>query len=114
MSQTRCGVVAIVGRPNVGNSTLLNALVGEKVSITSRKPQTTRHRVQGVLTRGTAPALRQFIFVDTPGLKRRHGALLIRRMNDTISQALHEVDATVLVIEARGWTAEDAAVLALL
>jgi GTP-binding protein Era len=106
--------VAIVGRPNVGKSTLLNALVGEKVSITSRKPQTTRHRVQGVLTRGTAPALRQFIFVDTPGLQRRHGSLLNRRMNDTITQALHEVDATVLVIEARGWTAEDAAVLALL
>jgi GTP-binding protein Era len=108
------GYVAIVGRPNVGKSTLLNALVGERVSITSRKPQTTRHRILGVLTRGAPPAVRQFVFVDTPGLQRRHGSLLNRRMNETVAQALHEVDATILVIEARGWTAEDAAVLALL
>jgi GTP-binding protein Era len=111
--QPRTGYVAIVGRPNVGKSTLLNALVGEKVSITSRKPQTTRERVLGVMTRGEAPQQSQFIFVDTPGLQRRHGSLLNRRMNEAVRQALASVDAAVLVIEARGWTAEDDAVLAL-
>jgi GTP-binding protein Era len=113
-AQPRTGYVAIVGRPNVGKSTLLNALVGEKVSITSRKPQTTRERVLGVLTRGAPPAQSQFIFVDTPGLQRRHGSLLNRRMNEAVRQALTSVDAAVLVIEGRGWTAEDEAVLALL
>ncbi len=112
--QPRTGYVAIVGRPNVGKSTLLNALVGEKVSITSRKPQTTRERVLGVVTRGEAPQQSQFIFVDTPGLQRRHGSLLNRRMNEAVRQALASVDAAVLVIEARGWTAEDDTVLALL
>jgi GTP-binding protein Era len=110
----RTGFVAIVGRPNVGKSTLLNALVGEKVSITSRKAQTTRHAVRGVLTRGTAPHQTQFIFVDTPGLQRRHRSELNRRMNESIRTALAEVDAVVLVIEARGWTGEDDAVLAAL
>jgi GTP-binding protein Era len=113
-AQPRTGYVAIVGRPNVGKSTLLNALVGEKVSITSRKPQTTRERVLGVLTRGAPPTQSQFIFVDTPGLQRRHGSLLNRRMNEAVRQALTSVDAAVLVIEGRGWTAEDEAVLALL
>jgi GTP-binding protein Era len=108
------GHVAIVGRPNVGKSTLLNALVGEKVSITSRKPQTTRQRVLGVLTRGTAPATEQFIFVDTPGLQRHHASLLTRRMNDEVRAALAEVDAIVIVIEARGWTAQDREVVKLL
>lgn len=109
------GFVAIVGRPNVGKSTLLNALVGEHVSITSRKPQTTRHRVLGVLTRAAdAQPARQFIFVDTPGFQRRHKSLLTRRMNETVRAALAEVDAIVLVIDARGWTHEDEAVLELL
>lgn len=113
--RTRTGFVAIVGRPNVGKSTLLNALVGEHVSITSRKPQTTRHRVLGVLTRAAdAQPARQFIFVDTPGFQRRHKSLLTRRMNETVRAALAEVDAIVLVIDARGWTHEDEAVLELL
>lgn len=113
-SLSHTGFVAIVGRPNVGKSTLLNALVGEKVSITSRKPQTTRQAVRGVLTRGTAPVQTQFIFVDTPGLQSRHRTELNRRMNHSIRSALSEVDAIVLVIESRGWTRDDEEVLAAL
>jgi len=111
---SRTGFVAIIGRPNVGKSTLLNALVGEHVSITSRKPQTTRVRVLGVLTRGAPPATTQFIFIDTPGFQRRHRTMLTRRMNETVSAALAEADVIVLVIEARGFTAEDQALLDLL
>jgi GTP-binding protein Era len=107
----RTGFVAIVGRPNVGKSTLLNALVGEHVSITSRKPQTTRVRVLGVLTRGAAPATTQFIFVDTPGFQRRHRTLLTRRMNESVSAALRDADVVVMVIDARGLTAEDQVLL---
>lgn len=115
IARTRTGFVAIVGRPNVGKSTLLNALVGGHVSITSRKPQTTRHRVLGVLTRAAdAQPARQFIFVDTPGFQRTHKSLLTRRMNETVRAALAEVDAIVLVIDARGWTREDETVLELL
>jgi GTP-binding protein Era len=110
----RTGFVAIVGRPNVGKSTLLNALVGERVSITSRKPQTTRVRVLGVLTRGTAPATAQFIFIDTPGLQRRSRSALTRRMNESIRAALAQADVIVLVIDAKGFGAEDQAVVDLL
>jgi GTP-binding protein Era len=110
----RTGFVAIIGRPNVGKSTLLNALVGEHVSITSRKPQTTRLRVLGVLTRGVAPATTQFIFIDTPGFQRRHRSLLTRRMNESVGAALSEADVVVLVIDAGGFTAEDQALLSLL
>ena len=110
----RTGHVAIVGRPNVGKSTLLNALVGEHVSITSRKPQTTRQRVLGVLTRGELPATEQFIFVDTPGFQRRHRSLLTKKMNESVTAALADVDAVVLVIESKGWTAQDDEVLRLL
>jgi GTP-binding protein Era len=106
----RTGLVAIIGRPNVGKSTLLNALVGEHVSITSRKPQTTRQRVIGVLTR----AATQFIFVDTPGFQQRHKSLLTKRMNEEVSAALSDVDAIVLVIEAKGWTAADERLLKLI
>jgi len=104
------GMVAVVGRPNVGKSTLINALVGERVSITSRKPQTTRDRVLGVRTDDDA----QYIFVDTPGFQRRHKSALNARMNEAVTAALADVDAVVLVIDAAGWTAEDTAVLQLL
>lgn len=112
MSETpfRTGFVAVVGRPNVGKSTLINALIGEKVSITSKKPQTTRHRVLGVRTDQSA----QYVFVDTPGFQRQHKSLLTKRMNDTVRSTLAEVDAIVFVIEASGWRKEDEAVLQLL
>lgn len=113
-SAAHTGYVAIVGRPNVGKSTLLNAVVGEHLSITSSRPQTTRHRVLGVLTQGEPPATTQFIFVDTPGFQRKHRTLLTRRMNDSVVAAMGEVDAIVLVIDSRGWTREDEQVLALL
>ncbi len=104
------GMVAIVGRPNVGKSTLVNALVGERVSITSRKPQTTRDRVLGVRTDDDA----QYIFVDTPGFQRRHRNALNRRMNSTVTSALVDVDAVVLVIEANRWAEGDEQMLTLL
>jgi GTP-binding protein Era len=110
----RTGFVAIIGRPNVGKSTLLNALVGEHVSITSRKPQTTRVRVLGVRTRGSPPATTQFIFVDTPGFQRQHRSLLNKRMNDSVRAALAEADVIVLVVEARGLAAGDEALIELL
>lgn len=92
----RCGTLAIVGQPNVGKSTLLNRLVGQKISITSRKPQTTRHRVTGILT--TAGA--QYVFVDTPGFQTRHGGALNRTLNRNVTQALAEVDVILCVVEA--------------
>ena len=106
----RVGMVAVVGRPNVGKSTLVNALVGEHVSITSAKPQTTRHRVLGVRTDDAA----QFIFVDTPGFQQRHRSRLNRRMNEAVTAALTDVDVIVLVIEAGGWREEDEVVVSLL
>jgi len=106
----RVGMVAVIGRPNVGKSTLVNALVGERVSITSRKPQTTRDRVLGVRTDADA----QYVFVDTPGFQRRHRTALNKRMNEQVKGALADVDVIVLVIEATGWRAEDEAVLQLL
>ena len=106
----RTGTIAIVGRPNVGKSTLLNALVGAHVSITSSKPQTTRNRVLGVATRADA----QYVFVDTPGLQHRHMGLMNRRMNASVSAALAGVDAVVMVADAQGWREEDEAVLRIL
>jgi GTP-binding protein Era len=106
----RCGLVAIVGRPNVGKSTLLNALVGQKISITSRKAQTTRHRIVGVHTEGDA----QFVFVDTPGFQTRHGSALHRTLNRTVLAALADVDVVLFVVEAGRFGLADAKVLALL
>jgi GTP-binding protein Era len=106
----RTGYVAIVGRPNVGKSTLLNRLVGQKLSITSRKPQTTRQRITGILTRDDA----QLLFVDTPGFQSRHGSALNRHMNRVVMQALADVDVILFVIEALRFSAEDRALLGLL
>jgi GTP-binding protein Era len=106
----RAGYVAIVGRPNVGKSTLLNRLVGQKISITSRRPQTTRQRIIGIVTRPGA----QYVFVDTPGFQNRHGSSMNRLMNRSVSRSIADVDVVVWVVEARQLVAEDKAVLALL
>ena len=108
--EQRCGLIAIVGKPNVGKSTLLNALVGQKVSITSRKAQTTRHRITGVRTLGGT----QFVFVDTPGFQTRHGNALNRSLNKTVTGAVADVDLVVFVVEAGRFYPEDAKVLELL
>eukprot|EP01036_Dinobryon_divergens_P061364 gene61364-81799_t len=106
----RCGLVAIVGKPNVGKSTLLNALVGQKISITSRKAQTTRHRITGIRTQGAA----QFVFVDTPGFQTIHGTALNKSLNKTVVGAVSDVDLVLFVVEAGSFTPADAKVLALL
>jgi len=103
----RAGFAALLGRPNVGKSTLLNTLLGEKLSIVTPRPQTTRHRVLGVLNLEQA----QIALVDTPGLHRGPHRALNRVMNRTASAALHDADVNVLVLEARKWTAEDEMVL---
>ncbi|MGY8902964.1 MAG: GTPase Era [Burkholderiales bacterium] len=108
--QQRCGLMAIVGKPNVGKSTLLNALVGQKISITSRKAQTTRHRITGIRTRGAA----QFVLVDTPGFQTIHNNALNRTLNKTVQGAVGDVDLALLVVEAGSFTTADARVLALL
>ncbi|WP_422843497.1 GTPase Era [Acidovorax sp. M2(2025)] len=109
MSGQRCGVIAIVGKPNVGKSTLLNALVGQKISITSRKAQTTRHRITGIRTRGAT----QFIFVDTPGFQTRHATALNKSLNKTVMGAIGDVDLILFVVEAGNFTLADAKVLSL-
>jgi len=106
----RCGAIAIVGKPNVGKSTLLNALVGQKISITSRKAQTTRHRITGIRTLGTT----QFVFVDTPGFQTRHATALNRSLNKTVMGAIGDVDLVLFVVEAGKFTLADAKVLSLL
>ena len=106
----RCGLIAIIGKPNVGKSTLLNALVGQKVSITSRKAQTTRHRITGIRTVGTA----QFVFVDTPGFQTKHGSALNRSLNKTVTGAVGDVDLVLFVVEAGNFQLADAKALALL
>jgi GTP-binding protein Era len=106
---TRCGYVAIIGRPNVGKSTLLNYLLGQKISITSRKPQTTRHQVLGIKTEGAD----QFIFVDTPGLHQGATKAINRYMNRAASSAIADVDVVVMVVDRANWTKEDEWVLEL-
>ncbi len=106
----RCGFVAIVGRPNVGKSTLLNHLIGQKLSITSRKAQTTRHRITGVLTTESA----QFVFVDTPGFQTKYRNALNQAMNRSVTTTLADVDVILFVVEAGRFTAADEEVLKLL
>lgn len=105
-----CGLIALVGRPNVGKSTLLNALVGQKISITSRKAQTTRHRIMGMRTRGT----HQFVFVDTPGFQTRHSNSLNKSLNKAVTGALSDVDVVLLLVEVGRFGAADQQVLDLL
>ncbi|MBA3033474.1 MAG: GTPase Era [Gammaproteobacteria bacterium] len=103
----RAGYVAIVGCPNVGKSTLMNRLIGAKISITSKKAQTTRHRIHGILTTDAC----QYVFVDTPGIQMRHRNALNRAMNRAVSGALADIDVILFVIEANRWRNEDRAVL---
>ncbi|MFN7094389.1 MAG: GTPase Era [Burkholderiales bacterium] len=107
---TYCGFVAIVGRPNVGKSTLMNHLIGQKVSITSRKPQTTQHKVNGVLTTGN----QQYVFVDTPGFQKRYLNKLNTLLNQSVINSLTSVDAVLMVVEAGVYNAGDDEVVALL
>jgi GTP-binding protein Era len=109
-SAFRCGTIAIVGRPNVGKSTLMNGLIGQKISITSPKPQTTRHRIHGILTLDEA----QLVFVDTPGIHLNGGKALNRVMNRTASSALEGVDVVMMLVEAGRFTDEDARVAQLI
>ena len=107
---TQAGFVAVVGRPNVGKSTLINTLVGAKVSIVSSKPQTTRHRILGVRTEGDS----QFVFVDTPGFQTKHRNALNQSMNRVVTQVLAEVDVVLFLIESLKFTPADERVVKLL
>ncbi|NVK12457.1 MAG: GTPase Era [Gammaproteobacteria bacterium] len=109
-TQTRCGFIAIVGRPNVGKSTLLNRILGQKLAITSRKPQTTRHRMLGIHTEDQT----QFVFVDTPGIHKSTGRALNDYMNKEAVDSLRDVDAAIFVVDRMRWTDEDEHVFELL
>jgi len=109
-SDFRCGYIAIVGRPNVGKSTLMNALIGAKVSITSRKAQTTRHRITGIQTVENA----QFIYVDTPGFQTRHSNALNKTLNKTVANTLTASDVILFVVEAGTFSVADKQVLDLI
>lgn len=106
-SQPHCGLVAIVGRPNVGKSTLLNSLLGQKISITSKKPQTTRHRILGILTEDN----HQAVLVDTPGLHADEKRAINRLMNRAASSSIAEVELIVFLVEGTHWTSDDELVL---
>jgi GTP-binding protein Era len=110
MTDFRCGTIAIVGRPNVGKSTMLNHILGVKLSITSRKAQTTRHRLLGIQTTEDA----QYLFVDTPGFQLKHINALNRGMNKTVKQVMSEVDVVLFVVEATRFGNEDRKVLDIL
>jgi GTP-binding protein Era len=111
MTETfRTGYLAVIGRPNVGKSTLTNRLVGAKISITSKKAQTTRHRIHGILTTGAA----QFIFVDTPGFQMMHKNALNRLMNRSVTSSFADVDVILLVVEAGNWGSGEAEILRML
>jgi len=110
----RAGTLAIVGRPNVGKSTLTNRLVGAKVSITSKKAQTTRHQVRGILTVGIGGDDCQFVFVDTPGFQQQHKNALNRLMNRSVTQALADVDVVLFLIEAGRWSGSERDMLRLM
>ena len=103
----RAGYVAIIGRPNVGKSTLLNHILGQKLSITSRKPQTTRHKIMGIKTEGDV----QVVYVDTPGMHENHDKALNRYMNKAAQSAVKDVDVIVFMIDRTKWTSEDEMVL---
>ena len=106
----RCGTIAIVGQPNVGKSSLLNKLVGAKLAITSRRPQTTRHILRGIVTTNSA----QYVFVDTPGYQTAHGGAMNRALNRTVGSALGDVDVVMPVVVAGRFTPADATALALI
>jgi len=107
MHDFRCGYIALAGRPNVGKSTLLNRILGQKISITSRRPQTTRHRVLGIKSVASA----QLIYVDTPGIHDYSGRAMNRHMNRTASSVLQDVDVVVFLVDGLQWTADDELVL---
>jgi GTP-binding protein Era len=111
--ETRCGVIAVVGRPNVGKSTLMNSMIGEHLSITSAKPQTTRHRVLGVMTENLKDMPVQFIFVDTPGFQTKHSSALNKTMNKAVLTALGDVNVILWVIEQGKYSPADQKVLEL-
>lgn len=113
MAESKCGVIAVVGRPNVGKSTLMNGMVGEHLSITSSKPQTTRHRVLGVMTETIKSVPTQFIFVDTPGFQTKHSNALNKTMNRAVLTALADVNVILWVIEQGKLTPADMKVLEL-
>jgi len=103
----RCGYVAIVGRPNVGKSTLLNNILGMKLSITSRKPQTTRHQILGVKTTDEV----QVVYVDTPGIHQRRGTAINKYMNRAATSVLNDVDVILFLVQVKQWTEEDQAII---